>query len=105
MNDTGAPLDFGEPVTAARGCVRWSWLVSGRTALDGGMRSMRLTGILAFILPVQVAYDWLTLFLSLVAAILVSFVVLFVGNRKKMGLLPMLAGPMYTSRLVSRREP
>ncbi len=105
MNDTGAPLDFGEPVTAARGCVCWGCVVSGRTALDVGMRSMRLTRVLAFILPVQVAYYWLTLFLSLVAAILVSFVVLFVGNRKKMGLLPMLAGPMYTSRLVSRREP
>jgi PAS domain S-box-containing protein len=48
--------------------------------------------MLAFILPIPVAYDWPTVLLSLFAAILASVIALFVGSRQKMRAFPALAG-------------
>jgi PAS domain S-box-containing protein len=86
-------LDLAGRITAARGWIRLGWLVGGATALGIGIWSMHFTGMLAFILPVPaVVYHWPTVFLSLIAAILASAVVLFVATRKKMGPVRALAG-------------
>ncbi len=53
---------------------------------------MHYIGMLAFILPIPVAYHWPTVLLSLFAAILASVVALYVVSRKKMGALRALAG-------------
>src|SRR5438105_5431697 len=50
-----------------------------------GIWSMHYIGMLAFSLPIPVAYHWPTVLLSLFAAILASLVALGVVSRQKMG--------------------
>lgn len=81
-----AALDLAGRVTAARGAARRIWLMGGATAMGLGVWSMHYIGMLAFKLPVPVEYDWPTVVLSLLAAILASFIALYVVSRKRMGL-------------------
>ena len=90
-----AALDLGGRVTAASGRIRSAWLAGGATAMGLGIWSMHFTGMLAFILPVSVAYHWPTVLLSLLAAILASAVALYVVSRKKMGRVQALAGSVF----------
>jgi len=53
---------------------------------------MHYIGMLAFVLPVPVAYHWPTVLLSLLAAILASLVALGVVSRQKMGASRAVAG-------------
>ena len=53
---------------------------------------MHYIGMLAFILPIPVAYHWPTVLLSLLAAILASVIALYVVSRKKMGASRAVAG-------------
>jgi PAS domain S-box-containing protein len=53
---------------------------------------MHYIGMLAFILPIPVAYHWPTVLLSLFAAILASVIALYVVSRPKMGASRGLAG-------------
>ncbi len=87
-----AALDLAGRVTAARGFARIAWLMGGATAMGLGIWSMHYIGMLAFKLPVPVEYDWPTVLLSLIAAILASSVALFVVSRKKMGVWRAVAG-------------
>jgi two-component system cell cycle sensor histidine kinase/response regulator CckA len=80
-----AALDLAGRVTAARGRTRGVWLMGGATAMGLGIWSMHYIGMLAFSLPVPVLYDWPTVILSLLAAILASLVALYVVSREKMG--------------------
>jgi PAS domain S-box-containing protein len=50
-----------------------------------GIWAMHLKGMLAFQLPVPVAYHWPTIVAALLVAILASTVALYVASRKKMG--------------------
>src|SRR5437667_6826159 len=54
--------------------------------------SMHYIGMLAFILPIPVAYHWPTVLLSLFAAILASVLALYVVSRQKMGASRAVAG-------------
>jgi NO-binding membrane sensor protein with MHYT domain/signal transduction histidine kinase len=87
-----AALDLAGRVTAAGGWARAVWLLGGAGAMGTGIWSMHYIGMLAFILPIPVAYHWPTVLLSLFAAILASVVALYVVSRKKMGALRALAG-------------
>jgi PAS domain S-box-containing protein len=87
-----AALDLGGRVTAARGWVRSAWLAGGAAAMGFGIWSMHFTGMLAFNLPVPVAYHWPTVFLSLLTAIFASAVAFYVVSRKKMGRVEALTG-------------
>jgi two-component system cell cycle sensor histidine kinase/response regulator CckA len=87
-----AALDLAGRVTAAKSFARTIWLMGGATAMGLGIWSMHYIGMLAFKLPVPVEYDWPTVVLSLLAAILASSVALFVVSRKKMGAWRALAG-------------
>jgi len=53
---------------------------------------MHYIGMLAFILPIPVAYRWPTVLLSLFAAILASAIALYVVSRQKMGASQAVAG-------------
>src|SRR2546429_5745315 len=75
-----AALDLAGRVTAARGWTRAVWLLGGAGAMGTGIWSMHYIGMLAFILPIPVAYHWPTVLLSLFAAIVASVVAL--GDRK-----------------------
>src|ERR1700719_2587851 len=87
-----AALDFAGRVTAAGGWTRAVWLLGGAGAMGTGIWSMHYIGMLAFILPIPVAYHWPTVLLSLLAAILASVVALGVVSRQKMGAFRALAG-------------
>jgi PAS domain S-box-containing protein len=87
-----AALDLAGRVTAAGGWTRTVWLLGGAGAMGTGIWSMHYIGMLAFILPIPVAYHWPTVLLSLFAAILASVVALGVVSRQKMGWLRALAG-------------
>jgi PAS domain S-box-containing protein len=87
-----AALDLAGRVTAAGGWTRAVWLLGGAGAMGIGIWSMHYIGMLAFILPIPVAYHWPTVLLSLFAAILASVVALGVVSRQKMGWLRALAG-------------
>lgn len=81
-----AALDLAGRVTAARGRARAIWLIGGATAMGLGIWSMHYIGMLAFSVPVPVLYDWPTVALSLMAAIVASGVALYVVSREKMNL-------------------
>src|SRR5438876_2466574 len=87
-----AALDLAGRVTAAGGWTRAVWLLGGAGAMGTGIWSMHYIGMLAFILPIPVAYHWPTVLLSLFAAILASDVELVVVSRQKMGWYRALAG-------------
>src|SRR6267142_1760377 len=87
-----AALDLAGRVTAASGWTRVVWLLGGAGAMGTGIWSMHYIGMLAFILPIPVAYHWPTVLLSLFAAILASVVALSVVSRRKMGWFRALAG-------------
>ncbi|MGA7191228.1 MAG: MHYT domain-containing protein [Candidatus Acidiferrales bacterium] len=87
-----AALDLAGRVTAAGGWTRAVWLLGGAGAMGTGIWSMHYIGMLAFILPVPVAYHWPTVLMSLFAAILASVVALGVVSRQKMGAFRALAG-------------
>jgi PAS domain S-box-containing protein len=87
-----AALDLAGRVTAAAGWTRAVWLLGGAGAMGTGIWSMHYIGMLAFILPIPVAYHWPTVLLSLFAAILASVVALGVVSRQKMGASRAVAG-------------
>src|SRR5258706_13017419 len=87
-----AALDLAGRVTAAGGWTRAGWLLGGAGAMGTGIWSMHYMGMLAFILPIPVAYHWPTVLLSLFAAVLASVVALSVVSRQKMGWFRALAG-------------
>src|SRR5246500_4888215 len=87
-----AALDIAGRVTAAGGWTRAVWLLGGAGAMGTGIWSMHYIGMLAFVLPVPVAYHWPTVLLSLLAAILASIVALGVVSRPKMGASRAVAG-------------
>ena len=86
-----AALDLAARITAASGWTRAAWLVGGAIAMGTGIWSMHYIGMLAFILPVPVAYHWPTVLVSLLAAILASAVALYTVSRQKMGVMQALA--------------
>jgi NO-binding membrane sensor protein with MHYT domain/signal transduction histidine kinase len=87
-----AALDLARRVTFARGKTRLLWLTGGSIAMGLGIWSMHYIGMLAFRLPIAVRYDWPTVLVSLVAAILASAVALFVVSRPQMGVMRALLG-------------
>src|SRR3982074_1073537 len=87
-----AALDLAGRVTAAGSWTRAVRRLGGAGAMGPGMWSMHYIGMLAFILPIPVAYHWPTVLLSLFAAILASVIALSVVSRQKMGASRAVAG-------------
>jgi PAS domain S-box-containing protein len=81
-----AALDLSGRVSAARGQLKAVWLAGGALAMGTGIWAMHYIGMLAFNLPIPVYYDVPAVALSLLAAVLASFVALFVVGRNNMGL-------------------
>jgi PAS domain S-box-containing protein len=87
-----AALDLAGRVTSARGPVRSIWLTGGAAAMGLGIWSMHYIGMLAYSLPVVVLYDWPTVLVSLLSAVLASAIALWVVSQKEMGPLRTIAG-------------
>jgi NO-binding membrane sensor protein with MHYT domain len=77
-----AGLDFAGRVTAAAGRARLVWLSGGAVAMGIGVWAMHLKGMLAFRLPVSVAYHWPKFWQYLLVAILASAVALYVASTR-----------------------
>jgi diguanylate cyclase (GGDEF)-like protein len=75
-------LDLAGRVSASRGRASMIWLLAGAIAMGTGIWSMHFIGMLAFSLPpLRLAYDlWITL-LSVIAAVAVSGLALYVVQR------------------------
>src|ERR1700726_594048 len=96
-----AALDLAGRVTATGGWARAVWLLGGAAAMGTGIWSMHYIGMLAFLLPIPVAYHWPTVLLSLLAAVLASVVALGVVSRQKMGAFRALAGSVLMGASIS----
>ena len=79
-----AALDLAGRIMSARGAARRVWLFGGATAMGIGIWSMHYIGMLAFRLPVPVRYDWPTVLLSLVSAIVASAIALHLVSRPRL---------------------
>ena len=78
--------NFGNPRKA------WSWLTAGALAMGAGIWSMHFIGMLAFSLPIPMAYSWPITILSLVIAVVVSALALFILRTPSVALLTLAAG-------------
>jgi two-component system, sensor histidine kinase and response regulator len=96
-----AALDLAGRVTSARGGVRALWLSGGAVAMGFGIWSMHYIGMLAFRLPIPVQYDWPSVLVSLLAAVLASATALFVVSRNKMGLVRALLGSIFMGSAIA----
>ena len=74
-------LELAGRVSQTQGKSSRVWLVGGSVSMGSGIWSMHFIGMLAFRLPIAVAYDSTTTILSMVIAIVVSGLALFVVNR------------------------
>src|SRR5665213_814423 len=94
-------LDLAGRVSSARGLSRANWLGGGAIAMGIGIWSMHYVGMLAFRLPVVVQYDWPTVVLSLLAAIVASAIALFISSREKMGYLRIALGSLFMGSAIA----
>ena len=90
-----AALDLAGRVTTARGNARRMWLSGGAVAMGIGIWAMHYIGMEAFHLPIPVMYDWPTVLVSLIAAILASGVALYTVSRKTMSRMRRFAGGVF----------
>ncbi|HTC65295.1 MAG TPA: MHYT domain-containing protein [Candidatus Saccharimonadales bacterium] len=90
-----AALDLAGSISSASGGLRWLRLGGGAISFGIGIWSMHYIGMLALRLPVPVEYDWPTVLLSLLAAVLASGVALFVVSRREMKLFQATAGSLF----------
>jgi len=77
-------LDLAGCVSASTSSPRksWTWLIAGAVSMGIGIWSMHFIGMLAFHLPMPVAYDLPLSLLSMVIAIIVSAVALLILRRE-----------------------
>jgi NO-binding membrane sensor protein with MHYT domain len=79
-------LDLAGCVSAITSSPRksWTWLIAGAVSMGIGIWSMHFIGMLAFHLPVAVAYDVPLSLLSIAIAIIVSAVALLILRRPEL---------------------
>ncbi len=85
-------LELAGRVSQTQGKSSWIWLVSGAFSMGTGIWSMHFIGMLAFRLPIAMAYDAAITMLSMVIAIVVSGLALFVVSRPALTLRNITAG-------------
>lgn len=87
-------IDLAGRVNATQNRAQVGWLISGAAAMGIGIWSMHFIGMLAFRLPVPVQYDFLTVFVSVLPAMIASGLALFLGSRSTLGWLRLLGGSL-----------
>jgi NO-binding membrane sensor protein with MHYT domain len=85
-------LELAGRVSNKQGRSSWAWLAGGAVSMGTGIWSMHFIGMLAFHLPVAVAYDAAVTMLSMAIAILVSGFALFVMRRPALSWQTIAAG-------------
>jgi PAS domain S-box-containing protein len=79
-------LTLAGRVSVARGRARLAWLSGGSVAMGSGIWSMHFVAMLAFHLPIVIAYDVPLVALSWLAAVGASAFALFVAGRNRVGM-------------------
>jgi len=79
-----AALDLAGRVSTARGRARTLWLTGGAASMGLGIWAMHYIGMLAFRLPIPIAYDLPLVAVSLLAAFAASAVALYVVGRRRL---------------------
>ncbi len=89
-------LDLANRVSTAESTPRKasSWLGAGAISMGSGIWSMHFIGMLAFHLPTAVAYDLPITALSLIVAIMVSAIALFILRKPQLQLKNVLCGAL-----------
>ncbi|MDQ6423114.1 MHYT domain-containing protein [Paenibacillus sp. LHD-117] len=85
-------LDLVNRIGTTEGRNRWMWLLMGACAMGMGIWSMHFVGMLAFSLPVPVAYHIPTVVLSVVVAIAASIAALHIVGRRQPTIRRILTG-------------
>ena len=85
-------LDLAGRVTAANQRAKTAWLIGGALVMGIGIWSMQFVAMLAFRLPIPMAYDMLTVLLSMLPAIIASYGALFLVSRQILSLWQFLIG-------------
>src|SRR6266513_2804865 len=110
-----AALDLAGRVASATGNARMGWVAGGATVMGLGIWSMQFVGMIAFRLPIRIAYDLPLMLLSVLVAIGASLLALLVVSQPKMGAITLLlaglmmgtaiSGMHYTAMLAARFGP
>jgi NO-binding membrane sensor protein with MHYT domain len=87
-------LDLANRVSASASSPKkaWTWLVAGALSMGTGIWAMHFVGMLAFDLPIPIAYDLSTTVLSMIIAIAVSAMALFILRQPEVTTRSWLAG-------------
>jgi NO-binding membrane sensor protein with MHYT domain len=87
-------LDLAGCVSASTSSPRksWTWLIAGAVSMGIGIWSMHFIGMLAFHLPIPVAYDLPISLLSMVIAIIVSAIALLILRRPELKVYNLIVG-------------
>jgi len=87
-----AALDLAGRVRSSGGTTRYGWLTGGATVMGIGIWSMHFVAMLAFHLPVPIAYEVQLMLLSVAVAIGASLLALIVVSRAELRSEPFVAG-------------
>jgi diguanylate cyclase (GGDEF)-like protein len=85
-------LDLATRISASRGKAARAWLIGGAFSMGSGIWSMHFLGMLAFSLPIPLAYDIPITLLSMVIAVVVSGFALHVVSRDSLSLRKLAIG-------------
>ncbi|NMG10693.1 MHYT domain-containing protein [Brasilonema sp. UFV-L1] len=85
-------VDLAGQVTIAQAKARLVWLIGGAIVIGIGIWSMHFVAMLAFSLPISMGYDWLTVVLSVLPAIVASVGALFLSSRPVLNMRQLLIG-------------
>jgi diguanylate cyclase len=85
-------LDLARRVTTTQGSAAIVWLLGGACAMGTGIWSMHFVGMLAFSLPIAMAYHVTTTLISMVIAVVVSAFALYVVSRRELSVNHFIAG-------------
>ncbi|GLC87285.1 response regulator [Lysinibacillus piscis] len=95
-------LDLVGRISTSIGARRWLWLLFGSGAMGMGIWSMHFVGMLAFSLPIPVAYNLIIVVVSVIAAIIGSFAALYIVGRNHLTLSQLIwAGIMLAIGIVA----
>ncbi|OAB41291.1 PAS domain S-box protein [Paenibacillus antarcticus] len=86
-------LDLTGRVSASRSRnIRMIWLIGGAVFMGFGIWSMHFVGMLAYKFSTPVSYDFVWVVISIITAILSSFIALYAVGRDKLGFKRLLVG-------------
>jgi PAS domain S-box-containing protein len=97
-----AALDLGGRIRVSRRWAMLAWLATAAIAMGGGIWSMHFIGMLAYVMPMPVSYDFGLTLLSLVVAIGVTgFGFFMIGTRRATKLQLALSGMFMGTGIVA----